>query len=33
MKNACIFHGSSSSPKHFWFPYVKTELEEIGYSV
>jgi len=33
MKNACIFHGSSSSPKHFWFPYVKTELEKIGYSV
>jgi len=33
MKNACIFHGSGSSPEHFWFPYVKKELEKIGYSV
>lgn len=31
MKNACIFHGSGSTPEHFWFPYVKTELEKMGY--
>ena len=31
MKNACIFHGSSSSPEHFWYPYVKRELEKRGY--
>ncbi len=33
MKNACIFHGTSGSPDHFWHPYVKRELEEIGYGV
>jgi len=33
MKNACIFHGSGGSPDDFWYPYVKNELEKIGYTV
>lgn len=33
MKNAIILHGISSNPDHFWFPYVKLELEKRGYEV
>jgi uncharacterized protein len=33
MKNAIIFHGSGSTPKSFWFPYLKKELEALGYEV
>ncbi len=33
MKNAAIFHGTSSTPNHFWHPYVKAELEKLGYDV
>jgi len=33
MKNAILFHGTSSSPNSFWFPYIKKELEGRGYVV
>lgn len=33
MKNAIIFHGTSCTPKSYWLPYVKNELEKKGYSV
>jgi len=33
MKNALILHGTSSNPNQFWFPYLKTKLEEMGYKV
>lgn len=33
MKNAILFHGTSSSPNSFWFPYLKLELEKEGYQV
>lgn len=33
MKNASIFHGTGGTPQHFWHPYVKNELEKIGYTV
>lgn len=33
MKNATLFHGTSSTPNSFWFPYLKTELEKKGYHV
>ncbi len=33
MKNACIFHSYGSTPNHFWYPYIKDELEKIGYEV
>lgn len=33
MKNASIFHGTSGSPNHFWHPYVKNQLEKLGYEV
>ncbi len=26
---AYIFHGTDSTPDHFWFPYIKQELEKI----
>lgn len=32
-RNAIIFHGTGGTPKHFWFPYVKKELEKMGYDV
>lgn len=33
MKNAMIFHGISSNPKEFWFPWLKKEFEKKGYDV
>jgi len=33
MKNAFIFHGNSGYPEENWFPWLKKELEKIGYSV
>lgn len=33
MKSVVILHGYGGNPKSVWFPYVKKELEERGYSV
>lgn len=33
MKNAIIFHGTGCNPNSFWQPYLKNELEKLGYSV
>jgi len=33
MKNAIILHGTSCTPDSYWFPYLKSELEQKGYSV
>ncbi|MDE2031151.1 MAG: alpha/beta hydrolase [Patescibacteria group bacterium] len=33
MKNAIIFHGTGSTGKYFWFPYLKEKLEKKGFEV
>lgn len=33
MKNVILFHGTGCTPESYWFPYVKNELENKGYSV
>lgn len=33
MKNAIIFHGSSSTPNDVWYPYARKGLEAKGYEV
>lgn len=33
MKNVSIFHGTGGTPGHFWFPYLKDNLEIQGYLV
>ena len=33
MKNAIIIHGTYGNPDENWFPWLKIELEKIGYQV
>ena len=33
MKNAFIIHGAWGTPEENWFPWLKKELEKIGYTV
>jgi len=33
MKNVTILHGANETPKSFWLPYVKKELQIKGYDV
>lgn len=33
MKNALILHGTSGNSKAHWFPWLKDELERVGYTV
>ncbi len=33
MKNVVIFHGTDSKPDHYWYSWLKDELEESGYNV
>ena len=33
MKNAIIFHGSGGTPEIYWYPWLKIELEKIGYKI
>ena len=33
MKNAIIFHGTGNNPNSTWHPYIKAELEKLGYQV
>ncbi len=33
MKNAVILHGTSETDQSFWLPYIKDELEKVGYTV
>jgi len=33
MKNAIILHAMGDTPNNFWYPWLKTRLEERGYSV
>lgn len=33
MRNTIIFHGTSSGPHQFWFPWLKKSLEALGYNV
>ena len=33
MQSLIIFHGTSSNPNSFWFPYVKKEMEARGFKV
>jgi len=33
MKNAIIIHGTKDTPDLYWFPYLKKNLEELGYEV
>lgn len=33
MKNAIILHGRGGKPEDYWFPYVKSQLEQKGFKV
>jgi len=33
MKNAILFHGTGCTPSSYWFPSIKTHLENLGYEV
>ena len=33
MKNAIILHGTGTKNTDFWFPYLKSNLEERGFEV
>ena len=33
MSNAILIHGTSGTPEHFWFPYIRKHLESQGCSV
>lgn len=33
MTRVIILHGTGSSPKSYWYPYIKEKLEEKGYEV
>lgn len=33
MKNAIVFHGTGETPQHYWYPWLKENLEKKGYAV
>lgn len=33
MRNVIIFHGTGETPEHYWYPWLKKELEQKGYTV
>lgn len=33
MANIIIFHGTGCTPDHYWYPYLKSKLEDQGHTV